>query len=121
MSVRDILLDVAPDLTPAQGDTAASDRLDRFIGYAEDEVNRTLFGARADKAVALLAAHALTVAGRGGDNRGALVSERVGDMSATYAQPPVSADRPVDPLDSTSYGVEYKRLRRGIVGARVIT
>lgn len=121
MAVRDILLDLAPELTPATGDTAASARLDRFITYAEDEVNRALFGTRADKAVALLAAHALTVANRGGENRGQLVSERVGDEAASYAQPPSRADRPVDPLDATSYGMEYKRLRRGNVSARVIT
>lgn len=103
-TIRAILFDIAPELTTE--DEAAIARVDRFIGYAVDEINRDAYK-KPDMATALLAAHKLTVAGRGGANQGAVTKERVGDLERGYAAPTGSK---TSPYSSTSYGVEFEAL-----------
>jgi hypothetical protein len=116
VSIRDILEDVAPELLTT--DPTASARMDRFIGYAADEVSRDTWGDKADMATALLAAHKLTLATRRGANQGALTGERLGDASRTYATPAAAGS---EDLAATSHGAEFARLRRTLgLGIQVL-
>jgi hypothetical protein len=108
MPVRDILLDIAPEF--ATQDEAALARIDRFIGYAQGELTADAWGAKLDMATALLAAHKLTLAGKGGSASGPVIAEKVGDMSVTYADP-TTTNGGLDPLDASSYGGQFKQLR----------
>lgn len=111
MAVRDILFDIAPELSTT--DATAIARVDRFIAYAAAELTADTWGDRLDMATALLAAHKLTLTGKGGNATGPVVSERAGDLSVGYANP-VSAQDGLDPLDTTAYGIQFKQLRGGI-------
>jgi hypothetical protein len=103
-SIREILFDIAPEFETV--DAAALARVDRFIERAAGEINRGVWGAKADEATALLAAHKLTLRGRIGNAAGPVVSRKNGDFSESYAAPQGSgAD------SSTSYGTEFARLR----------
>lgn len=112
MSIQTILADVAPEL-------AATDpaKLERFIEYASDEINRASYGTdrKADRATAYLAAHMLTMSLRNGANQGAVIKERVGDLERGYAAPSSGGDAHLDAYKATSYGTEFLRLqaRRG--------
>lgn len=107
-TIRAILFDVAPELETV--DAVALARVDRFIGYAAEEVNRDAYGANADMATALLAAHKLTIRGRAGANQGAVIKERVGDLERGYAPP--SGGSVDAAYATTSYGVEFTRVAK---------
>ena len=103
MAIRDVLFDIATEFAAVD-----VERLDRFIGYAAEEVNREFFGTKADRATALKAAHMLSMSARG-SNAGAVTSERLGDMAVSYAQPVSTSG---NELLTTSYGAEFIRLMK---------
>ena len=108
MTIAQIIEDIAPEL--ASVDT---DRRDRIIALAENQVSAKVFGDLYETAVAYLAAHMLTVAGRQG-NAGAIGSISEGQLSIGY-----QAGQNVSGLMATSYGQEFARLRRQrVVGPR---
>lgn len=104
MAIKDILIDIAPEFA-----TADSDLLDRFISYAALSVNRDAFLMRADLATAYLAAHILKLSKRKGVG-GTVITNKAGDLMRQYSSNPKDTE-----LDQTSYGKEFKRLRRAVV------
>lgn len=107
MSALQILQDIAPEFVDEN-----IDRLGRFIEYAKNETNDTAFGTRYDMAVALLAAHKLTIAGRDGMG-GAISAIKEGEIMTEFVTSPDDKN-----LDTTAYGIELNALRKKcIVGA----
>lgn len=104
MAIVDILLDIAPEYAIED-----SSKLGRFIGYAAEDVNREFFGTRADRATAYLAAHMLARSAASSSAAGAVTSEKVGDVSVSYA---VNSAAGAADLATTSYGSEFVRLRK---------
>lgn len=80
-----------------------------FISLAQSRTNACFYGNGADQAIALRAAHMMTLASRTSGDAGAILSKREGDLSVTYA---VMAGTGED-LDSTHYGRQLKGLRKG--------
>lgn len=100
-----------------------------FAGVADATVNSWLTMAgnlievgcldaeRAEMAQALYAAHLLALSEGGASSGGAIVSEREGDLSRTYA-----AIKGGDTLlGSTSYGQQYIDLTRPCFGVNIMT
>ena len=115
MAALDLLFDIAPEF--AGNDPA---QLARFVGYAAAEINRTLFGAKADIATANLAAHMLTVATRGATGQGGVASmQKAGMLEEQYKVPNLRESE--QPWATTVYGLEYIRIRRSVLmGFRVL-
>ena len=115
MVEMDILIDVAPEF--AGNDP---DQLARFIGYAADEINPRIFGTKTDIATAYLAAHMLTVAGRGATGQGGVASmQKAGMLEEEYKVPALRASE--QPWATTVYGLEFIRIRRSVlIGFRVL-
>lgn len=90
-----------------------------WITMAEALANVACLDAeRAAMAIALLAAHMQVLAGRGGSGAtGAIVSEKEGDLSHTYAQSSSSSGY----YGSTGYGQQYEALTAACVGASIMT
>jgi hypothetical protein len=108
-SPSDILSAIAPEL-----DAVDPIVRDLHLGLAEDQTGKAYKGAR-DHAVALLAAHTLTAAQRGGAS-GAVSQLKEGGLSVGFAGREGATD-----LESTSYGAELVRLRRSyIMTARTV-
>ena len=97
-TISDIFDMYAPQYTDDSRKTLA-------ITLAKDEIKQCVFGDNYNKAVALLAAHELTVADRGGDP-GAIAAKREGQLSISYFTASGSG-----PLSFTSYGQQLQRLR----------
>jgi len=103
-----ILEAIAPEV-------ADDDAAPLHIELAEKQTGKAYRDMRA-YAVALLAAHTLTLAGRRGTS-GAVTSAKEGELQLQYAQQRQDATR----LDSTSHGQELERLRRQyIFNARTV-
>lgn len=107
-TVDEILLDLAPELSSV--DPAARARVEDLASL------RTATGLYSDDlrklAVALLAAHMLTIAGQSATGA-AVTSETVGPLSISYASPGGTG------LDGTSYGRQLLELQReNIFGPR---
>lgn len=103
-----MLQDIAPEFADEN-----SDKLGRFIEYAENETSDTEYGNNHDMAVALLAAHKLTIARRDGMG-GAISAVKEGEIMTEFAT--AVADKS---LDTTSYGVELNALReKSILGVK---
>lgn len=100
----DILLDIAPEFADED-----PNRLGRFIAYADAETSDTAFGDLRDMAVALLAAHKLTISNRKGLS-GAISEMKEGELMASLV---TSVDD--KSLDTTSYGVQLDGLRRSLI------
>ncbi|TQE99494.1 MAG: DUF4054 domain-containing protein [Spiribacter salinus] len=85
------------------------------IDLAEASTSLTAYKEQRDYAVALLAAHTMTLASRSG-NAGAVTSLKEGQLSIGFAAGTSSRT-----LDHTSYGAELLRLRRScILTARTV-
>jgi hypothetical protein len=70
-------------------------------------VSETALGAKARTGLMLYTAHLLAATSKEtAGAAGALTSERVGDLSRSYAAPAAEASR----LETTSYGQQYKQL-----------
>lgn len=95
---------IAPELA-----SETDPRLQLFIDLATDSVNLTAFGTRADKAVALLAAHFTTMANREGAG-GSVSSESLGDWSRSYS----TANTRDSELNSTAYGQLFITLMKSL-------
>ena len=99
----DILAAIAPEI-------ADDDAAPVHIALAEEQTGTVYRDMRA-YAVALLAAHTLTLAGRRGTS-GAVTSAREGELQLQYGQ-----RQDASRLDATSHGQELERLRRQYVFA----
>tara|TARA_R100000655_G_scaffold16426_4_gene35704 strand:- start:10312 stop:10653 length:342 start_codon:yes stop_codon:yes gene_type:complete len=95
-------VDLIPVIAPELVDNP---QLTGAIVMAEDQVAAD--HCRREQAVAYLAAHILTTAGRGGTG-GAVASETEGSLSRSFASPEAAAGT----LGSTGYGQELQRLNR---------
>ena len=87
-----------------------------FLADAEQEISRDVWGAQGDRAVCLLAAHAIALA------RPELVvltvqSVSVGSVTKTYASGGGGTETG---LGATSYGAEYLRLLRKLPGVHAM-
>lgn len=103
----EILEAIAPEL---KGD----ENLIAHVNLADQETGK-VFGDSRDHAVALLAAHTLTLSKRGGSG-GPVTGESEGSLSRSYG-----GIQGASQLDSTSYGMELNRLRRShIFAARTV-
>lgn len=100
----DVLL-IAPELT-----AITDNQWTAIIADAYEELNESAWGTRRDKAAKYLAAHKATLFSRGGQAQ--VKSETVGDISVTYDTASVNED----PMKATSYGVEYTRMVRTLIG-----
>lgn len=96
-----ILTAIAPET-----DCVPEERRNVILALAEDQTGQA-FGSARNHAVALLAAHMLTIGNRAG-NAGAVSQAKEGDLSLSYAVNQYTDDA----LDGTSYGQELKRLRK---------
>ena len=110
---REILAHVAPEY--ASEAAVSNERLAFWIQEAGRNVFEADYGARADMAAALWVAHHLKLSDLQG--AGAVTSERLGDISRSYAAP----DKAGGPLGLTSYGQQLMALRNPMVGFSVMT
>lgn len=74
---------------------------------AEKEVSEKCFGDKTEHAVALLVAHMLKIAERNGTS-GQITMEKVGRLERQYSD----LEEVIDSLQSTTYGLEFIRLRK---------
>jgi hypothetical protein len=95
-----------------------------YIEAARDYVNEGRWGTpKAKRGVMLMAAHMMSRAGAGElegvGNTGAILSETVGSISTTYAQPVGSSDGTT--LGLTPYGEQFAMLMRTVVRTPLVT
>lgn len=100
---------IAPELASVV--TATQNKI---LAFVDLQFNTTLWGDKLDMGKTYLAAHLGTLSRRAGAG-GPVVSESVGQVSRSYAASIASG---AAMLESTSYGLEYKRLLRQLPGAR---
>ena len=103
------LADIAPTV-----DTACStEKKNRFIAMAVDEVDSTLFGdpSKLNMAVAYYAAHLLSLSLRDDSPRGSLTMEKEGDLQRTYS----SVGGQSGDANTTQYLNSYNSLLKGRV------
>jgi len=84
-------------------------RLTLFSEFAAENINRSVFAERADRAESLLMAHFLTLANRDGAG-GPVTQERVGDLSTSYGQ---MGDKN-QLLSTTSYGQMFLTIMKSL-------
>ena len=104
-------------LAPEYADTIDA-TVNKWLAMADLQAAETCFtDDRAAMAQALYAAHLLALSEGGASSGGAIVSEREGDLSRTYA-----AIKGGDTLlGSTSYGQQYIDLTRPCFGVNIMT
>lgn len=108
----DMVLSIAPELA----DTFIPSRIVTFIGFAQLNVNRSVWGDKADLAEAVMAAHLMTLSSRGGQG-GVVTQEKVGDISRSYAKP----EGDDESLSTTSYGQWFLQMRRTLTITPIVT
>ena len=92
--------------------------VDKWLAMADLQAAETCFtDERAAMAKALYAAHLLALSEGGASEGGAIVSEREGDLSRTYAT--IKGGDTL--LGSTSYGQQYIDLTRPCFGVNIMT
>ena len=109
--------------------SAVSDqRIDNFVEIAKLSVAEKVWGSSFGTGVSYLTAHLLKRAGVGGgvqggtSNPGTVSSEKVGELQRSYALPNFSGGSAEDGLlSTTSYGIEYLRLRRQVLVTPMVT
>ena len=102
------IINVAPELV-----SVSTGRIDSFIAFAAPYVNINIWGEKADFAHSLLTAHLLTLSNKGGATN--VTSEKVGDLSVSYADP--TADQG---LESTAYGSMFVQLRKSLLISPIV-
>jgi len=102
------VINVAPELS-----SVAVSRIDDFIAFAEPYINFDLWAEKADFAHALYTAHLLTLSNKGGATN--VTSEKVGDLSRTYADPTAEQG-----LESTAYGTMFVAARRSLLISPIV-
>lgn len=110
MAVLDVLKEIAPEF-----ENVDSARLNTFIGFAENQVSEVIFELDHELAVAYLAAHMLALSTRNEDIgvnglAGNITSKKEGDLALGYALPSALGTED-GTLSTTSYGIEFIRLR----------
>ena len=106
---------IAPEFA---GLTSTTQR-DTLAGLAQNQVSSDIWGKHYDHAVALLTAHMMKIASKNGSS-GAVQTEKVGDVSVSYNTAALAFVTKGDELQATSYGQEFKRLRKQILRTPVI-
>ncbi len=103
-------------------------RISAFIGIAQNSLNSNVWGTAYDAGLAYLTAHLLKKSGPGGgvqggtSTAGPITQERVGELSRSYGTVDVGSNSSADALlATTSYGLEYLRLRRLIPTTPMVT
>lgn len=93
--------------------SVASARIVAVSDEARNYVSEGVFGDKAVHALSLYTAHLLALSDpeRGG-SRGAITSEKVGDLSTSYASPQVTTVN----MDATTYGARFSKLARQVTG-----
>jgi len=100
-------------------DCEESSRIQVFLDDALLYCDATKFGTRADQAQYYLAAHLMKLSDLAASGAsGPLVSEKVGEVSKSYAQASSESDAQ---LGMTAYGSEYLRIRRTILVTPFVT
>jgi hypothetical protein len=110
-------MSASTDLDRIAPQFAADANKNNFIADARLQTNVAFYGANSEMAVALRAAHMMTLrdnATAGGG--GIMTSKREGDLAVTFA-----AGTDPGGLDSTTYGIWLKGLRRGQGAAVMVT
>ncbi len=103
-------------------------RITAFLGIAQTSMNVAVWGNAYDPGLAYLTAHLLKKSGPGGgvqggtSTAGPLTQERVGELSRSYGAVDLGSASAADALlATTSYGMEYLRLRRLIPTTPMVT
>jgi hypothetical protein len=97
-TIIEIITAIAPE-------HASNASIDIFITIAEGLTSACVFGDNYNFAVALRAAHLMTLAGRNGDS-GQISSKSEGGQSISYSSSTVG----IDNLNQTSYGKQLQEL-----------
>ena len=102
------LADIAPSINAA----CTTDKKNRFITMAQDEVDLALFGDsnKYSMAVAYYAAHLLALSLKDDNSRGVLTMEKEGDLQRSYGGGTNNID-----INTTQYLDSYNRLLKGRV------
>lgn len=112
---KPLVLAIAPELA----DITDNLLWDTILNDVADDVTASVFGTKQERAQRYLAAHLLTLSrpqDRNPHASGPITSEKTGPLAVSYANPKVNSN---GELDSTSYGREFMRIRKGcIVGIR---
>ena len=122
-SVQERLIAYLPSADPGSpADAALQARLDIFLEDAVDQLDPTRFLSTSmyQQAVALLAAHNISLSDRGGSGAsGPVTLERAGEVAIQYAQTGSIAG--LRGLESTPYGIQLARLLRKQPGLHMFT
>lgn len=102
MSIDDILLDIAPEMSTVDPAKRA-----RLISYASLQVGFKCTPEIKNLAIAYLTAHNYTLSQRGGVG-GNITSEKEGDLARSFG----GVVNDSSGLGSTSYGMEFLRLKK---------
>lgn len=108
MAFPDLNDDLFECLAP-EFESLSSTKRDLIAAETAKCFNEAVWGEKIEMGHVYLTAHTFKMAQRRGTG-GAIASEKVGDLSRSYAQPQNS-----DEFDQTSYGKEYKRLLSQLV------
>lgn len=101
-----LIIEIISDIAP-QFANEDINKLNRFIGYAKCEVNKSLFSNELQcyqKAVAYYTAHLLAKAQEGSSSSGSLRRKKEGDLEIEFNSP--------DLIDSTQYLTEFKKIMK---------
>ena len=103
-------------------------RIENFVEIARLSVSEKAWGSSYGTGLSYLTAHLLKRAGVGGgvqggtSQAGVVTSEKVGELQRSYALPNFSGGSAEDSLlATTSYGMEYLRLRRQLLVTPMVT
>lgn len=109
-TTKELILVIAPELS----DITNNVLWDTILNDVADDVVASVFGTKRERAQRYLAAHLLTLSrpeNRNPHASGPVTSERTGPLAVSYAGLPKSDGE----LDSTIYGREFKRIRKGCI------
>lgn len=110
---KTLVLAIAPELA----DITDNLLWDTILDDVADDVAASIFGTKQERAQRYLAAHLLTLSrsqDRNPHASGPITSEKTGPLAVSYANPKANSN---GELDSTSYGREFMRIRKGCIVA----
>ena len=101
------------DIAPTIDADNSTDKKNRFISIAQNEVDATLFSDtnNYNLAIAYYACHLLELSSRDGNSRGVLTQEKEGDLSRSYG----GGNNPNVSMNTTQYLDSYNRLLKARV------
>lgn len=105
-----VIIEIIGDIAP-QFASEDINKLNRFIGYAKCEVNKSLFSNNLqcyEKAVAYYTAHLLAKAQEGSSSSGSLKRKREGDLELEFSDFSNSPQL----VDSTQYLTEFRKIMK---------